>query len=281
MKLGELVTVTAFATGVALGAFVDSADAFLPPGSGWQWGSVTNAGNSPNPGDDQQNIGFDLLLEKNNQVINSTQQGNQFIFKNAIENFFYKSECGNNPEKVEECDPFDSAPVNSFNISFDVGDLIASANGNNIIEYTIASSNIQRIINGELRPTVNQDIATFKLTIPDDGLSLRDIQDTVEQFYDEQLTTQNGNLVTSGNINVEITEAFKLDGGTAPARGAGENLTLLNNKGELNGDGKEGGTFSFRVLNPKTTPESSTTISILALGLVGTGILVRRKVRQF
>lgn len=86
MKLGKLLTVTALATGVTLGAFVDSAEAMRrPPSPGSGGSNLLVDGGNPD-------ISFDFFIddELGNLIPDSNSSMEFGIFEDVIQNFSYK-----------------------------------------------------------------------------------------------------------------------------------------------------------------------------------------------
>ncbi len=311
VNIAKFSMLTAVTAGLTIGTVVESAEA-LSPGSGWTWGSVTNAGNDPddintNLNDDQnlgQNIGFDLLLGKERI---SSDDGS-FIFKGAIENFFYTDLCQNelrNPCNSIDDGIDDDKQFNEFKLGFDVGDLRATLNNDKDKKkatYEILSNNFFLETNkgntniniGEPDPFV---VASFELTANGDNSFVEDLDTIVGEFYNqffilesgkdgnspEDFVQENGKNKINNNDNAPKIQIFPPKG--LPIQFQGVDYTINPQSAPTGEDGVEGddGTFVIKEIAAKkpvkTVPEPGNIVSLLALGTLGAGALHRRKIR--
>ncbi|MBV6626571.1 MAG: PEP-CTERM sorting domain-containing protein [Rivularia sp. (in: Bacteria)] len=295
VKLSMLTAVTA---GLTIGTVVESAEA-LAPLSGWGMGTVSNAGNDPDEAK-EQNIGFELLTGKTRISDNGS-----FIFKGAIENFFYTDFCDNG--NFDTCNSANNnEQFNEFKVGFDVGDLRASLNDDKTVAtYEILSNNfVLETDNEELGDNGNKSFsepeplvfASFELRENVNNSFIEDldtiIQESFKQFFviendepkiaenpdpDEnddgkfrRVINQNPPKIFVKDIPINFGNVQSLIGASGP---------VLSN-GEFEGDK---GTFVIKefVATPpvKTTPEPGNIVSLLALGTLGAGVLNRRRVR--
>lgn len=310
--------VSALTAGLTMGTVVESAEA-LSPGGGWKWGSVTNAGSDPDDlftlekiserrqkDEDNlgQNIGFDLLLGK--ERISS--DNGSFVFKGAIENFFYQDTCDSDGGGISSCEPINNN-FNAFKLSFGVGDLKTTLNDNNTATYEILSdefllesnnkNNIENpsdIINSQNnQPFVAASFTLDTSQSKNPNSFINDLDTIVGEFYNQFFIPKSGKDGNNPEDFEKVNGKNKINGNAPqidifppnglPIQFQEVDYTISSKLAPAGVDDIEGddGTFVIKEIaakNPvKTVPEPGNIFSLLALGSLGVGALHRRKIR--
>lgn len=300
VNIAKFSMVSALTAGLTIGTVVESAEA-LVRGGGWGIGTVTNGGDDPNI-PEQQNLGFGLLRGKNSSPIS----GNSRVFEGAIENFFYKDSCENACTLDDNDDNNDDNNLETFKLSFGVGDLKATLNNDNTAAtYEILSNELILEANNEVDTTTidnpnNQPFVAAEFTLdisPDDNPDsfVKDLDTIVGEFYNQFFMLKPGKNGDSPEDFDQINGINKLSGDRPeikpfPPNGLtinfqGEKYTIESRTSAPNSNPLEGdiGTLVINEIplkEPvKTTPEPGNIFSLLALGSLGVGALHRRKIR--
>lgn len=247
MKLGKVLTVTAFATGITLGAFVDLAEA-------------RRRGKYTSNGQDQRAIGatFDLFDQNINEqpiidstIVNSVDTDfNLGFFEGAIGNYF----------AIRENDL-------SLN-DIPVADILLSPG------QKVAVADLQ----AKLSPDSN--FITYEI-LQQDGRLIEDFQLSVEEnlfFTDEFLEIEVS--VPNFDKNRAVNDiAYILDNNllsaTLPSLNRFPPGTLLSVLPDTVFGGIEGTNTTIN-----TVPESNMTGSLLILGALGTSLLLKPKLKN-
>lgn len=278
MKLDKVLTVTALATGITLGAFVDSAEAR---------GSGRYSRKSALP-----DFSFGLI-EQAEEPDNDDSSG---LFLGAVDNLIYFGQ-GTFPSTFFPSQN-SSEPNEFFHFSFN-GDLKAELSGNTV-EYTVTPNSPFSVFNDANFEEVNL------ITQLSDVKPLYNVYTFAFDFSN----AINNSIINQSEIKDNYVNSLAWLGDnnlpsqlTLPELIISENITLIDKSGnqynnltlpdfifEDDLDGADegclssGGTLTngFCVIrqeipDPKTTPESSTTLGLLTLGLVSFSILKKKQ----
>lgn len=291
MKLGKLLTVTVLATGVALGAFVDSADAMRRRRlrySGYSniFGDSTDLGNNPD------GIKFDLV-----DVFEETEFGNndpdRGVFSGAIKNFTFPF-------------PFDSDLLNSSRFSDPSGILSVRRSGlnNNILSIRFNVSDTfstdddtsfeGKNITARIRYEANIRIGEKTVDVND----LSSVIDLIENDF--KLSPNNtefclSSFVISDNksrlcdnlfsANTSATLDYNSDFEDFLINDAKLNPDLVKDDLVVHRDGEGSAGFILQSIEEEdipddtseTIPEPSSLFSLIGLGIIGLRTFIKKK----
>lgn len=279
MKLGKLLTVTALATGVALGAFVDSAEAQF----------ITREGNgySERGGNEESIFNTYILYDRkpDGQLIldnDGNLNNNRGLFIGAVEEFKSYSNFQLNPSG------FDDDPTNDFfdfnklpnpdavatianletrwfkddEINKDLG--LKSTYTGNIIEYTISgqgnSSNEPASLSLYLLDTKEVSTVPSLLSDFDPKRATNDLSYILDNFLISE-------AITADSSRDDEQDGFGLDFID----------NQLKDEEQLTFDDFRGGPFFEGKIESNPVPESTSIVSLLALGAVGVSFGMKQK----